>query len=67
VPAATSSPCEHTRDDRGVCTLCGDCAHDVILNGACLYCGATDIDPVARSPRQDLIPPDRLRRSRQKE
>jgi exodeoxyribonuclease V alpha subunit len=38
------------------------CTHDVILNGACLACGSTDIDPVARSPRPELISPDRLRR-----
>jgi len=57
-----SARCVHLRDDRGVCTLCGDCLHDIVLNGACLYCGSTDIDPVKRSPRPELIPADRLRR-----
>jgi hypothetical protein len=61
-PSPPAPPCDHTRDERGVCTKCGDCEHDVILNGACVYCGATDIDPVKRSPRPELIPPDRLRR-----
>jgi len=34
----------------------------VILNGACLACGSTEIDPVARSPRPELIAPERLHR-----
>jgi len=55
--------CDHRdRDAGGLCPACGDCTHEVILNGACLACGSTDIDPVARSPRQDLIPLDRLRK-----
>jgi hypothetical protein len=56
--------CAHPRrDDRAVCTACGHCLHDVVLNGACLYCGADDLDPVAMSPKPvTLIPPDRLRR-----
>jgi hypothetical protein len=58
--------CPHReRDDQGRCVACGDCLHEVVLNGACLYCGATDLDPVARSPRKDLLVPlDRLRRRR---
>jgi hypothetical protein len=48
--------CRHlTRDDRGICLACGHCLHDVILNGACVYCGSTDIDPKAVSPKPDLI------------
>jgi hypothetical protein len=59
-----TTACTHpVRDDRGVCTACGDCIHDVILNGACVYCGATDIDPKKVSPRTDpIVPADRLRR-----
>lgn len=57
------SACKHERrDDLGLCPDCGDCTHEVILNGACMACGTTEIDPVARSPRPELIPPDRLRR-----
>jgi hypothetical protein len=54
--------CAHAaRDDRGVCVACGDCVHDVVLNGACVYCGSTEIDPIARSPRPPtVIPPERL-------
>jgi len=60
-PTATP-PCPHLDRLEGVCTRCGDCRHDVILNGACLACGSTEIDPVARSPRPELIPLDRLTR-----
>lgn len=50
--------CMHPkRDDRGVCESCGDCLHDVILNGACVYCGSTSIDPRKASPKPlPLIP-----------
>jgi hypothetical protein len=34
--------------------------HEVILNRACFICGTTDLDPVALSPKQTLIPPSRL-------
>jgi len=56
------SPCEHQERDDGVCRRCGHCVHDIVLNGACLACGSTDIDPIIRSPRPELIPPDRLKR-----
>lgn len=37
------------------------CGHDVVLNGACFYCGTTDLDPIALSPKPAaLIPSDRL-------
>lgn len=41
------------------------CSHDVILNGACFYCGTTDLDPVAISPKpaDQIVPADRLRRA----
>jgi hypothetical protein len=56
--------CPHAERRDGVCVACGDCAHDVILNGACFYCGTTDLDPVALSPKKPppLIPADRLRK-----
>ncbi|MBK9033182.1 MAG: hypothetical protein IPL61_18240 [Myxococcales bacterium] len=57
--------CPHVdRDDDGRCRACGDCAHEVILNGACLACGSTDLDPVARSPRPELVPASALVRRR---
>jgi hypothetical protein len=45
----------------GVCTQCGDCAHDIVLNGACLACGTTALDPIAMSPKPPaVISPARL-------
>ena len=55
-----TTECPHTERRDGVCVACGDCAHDVILNGACLACGTTELDPIAQSPRPELIPPGRL-------
>lgn len=45
-----------------MCEACGHCAHEVILNKACFYCGTTDLDPVALSPRPPpaVIDPSRL-------
>lgn len=62
--ASSSASCAHPTRHDGVCTACGDCEHDVILNGACLACGRTDLDGRARSPRQDLLPPASLVRSK---
>jgi hypothetical protein len=63
-PGPGDPACPHAeRDDRGVCRACGHCVHDIVLNGACLHCGATDLDPVAMSPKPPaLIPVDRLTR-----
>jgi hypothetical protein len=49
----------------GVCAACGDCIHEIVLNGACLACGSTDIDRVARSPRPELVPAARLTRRKE--
>lgn len=60
-----SPPCPHVERIDGVCAACGDCLHDVVLNGACFYCGSTDLDPVAMSPKKlppELIPAARLTR-----
>jgi hypothetical protein len=57
--------CPHTERREGVCVVCGDCAHEIILNGACLACGTTELDPVALSPKKPgLIPPDQLLRKK---
>ncbi len=62
-PAAP--PCPHTERKEGVCTACGDCLHEVILNGACFLCGTTDLDPIALSPKKSgLIAPDQLVRKK---
>ena len=59
-------PCPHAHRTHGVCDACGHCEHDVILNGACFYCGTTDLDPVALSPKKPatLIAPDQLVRKK---
>jgi hypothetical protein len=56
--------CPHTERREGVCIACRHCSHEVILNGACFYCGTTELDPVALSPKKPpaLVAPDRLTR-----
>ncbi|HVK78623.1 MAG TPA: hypothetical protein VM734_35230 [Kofleriaceae bacterium] len=61
-PGPGRADCPHAERVEGVCLACGHCEHDIVLNGACLSCGTTEIDAVARSPRPELIPPDRLTR-----
>jgi hypothetical protein len=58
--------CHHTERREGVCTACGDCAHEVILNGACFLCGTTELDPIAMSPKRlpALIPAELLARKK---
>ena len=55
--------CAHTERRDGVCVACGHCLHEVILNGACYYCGTTDLDPVALSPKK-LVSAERLVRKK---
>ena len=58
-------PCPHTDRKEGVCVVCGHCVHEVILNGACFFCGTTDLDPVAMSPKKTgLIAPEQLVRKK---
>lgn len=66
-PAQTPSlPCLHPEREDGVCTTCGHCLHEIILNGACYFCGSTDIDAVAVSPKpvNSFVPAHRLVRKR---
>ena len=46
------SDCPHSERRDGICVACGDCLHELILNGACFYCGTTDLDPIALSPKK---------------
>ena len=59
--------CPHTERKDGVCPACGDCLHAVILNGACYYCGETDLAPRVEPPAsdRDIVPADRLKRPKQ--
>ena len=43
-----------------------ECEHDVVLNGACFYCGSTDLDGLALSPKPaaEFIPASRLVRGK---
>ncbi len=58
--------CKHTERRDGLCVACGDCLHELVLNGACYYCGTTDLDPIAMSPKKppSLVPPDQLVRKK---
>ena len=61
-----SESCAHAERHEGVCTACGHCLHEVILNGACFLCGTTDLDPIALSPKKPpaLIAPEQLTRKK---
>jgi hypothetical protein len=65
-PGYGDPTCPHTAREHGVCARCGHCEHDVVLNGACFYCGTTDLDPIAMSPKQPpaVIPPQHLVRKK---
>lgn len=57
--------CPHTERREGRCVECGDCLHEIILNGACFICGTTDLDPIALSPKKDgLVPAEQLVRKK---
>jgi hypothetical protein len=65
-PAGHGDPtCPHARRDAGICVRCGHCDHELILNGACYFCGTTELDPIALSPKKPaVISPDRLVRKK---
>ena len=64
-PGFGDPTCTHPAREIGVCTTCGHCEHEVILNGACFLCGTTDLDPVAMSPKKPaVIPPAMLVRKK---
>jgi len=65
-PGPGDPACAHRDRVEGVCTACGHCEHEVVLNGACFLCGTTDLDPVAMSPKKPaaLIPPEQLTRKK---
>jgi hypothetical protein len=55
--------CPHTEREAGVCVRCGHCEHELILNGACYFCGTTELDPIALSPKKPapaVIPASQL-------
>ena len=56
--------CPHPRVSEGRCLVCNACTHDVVLNGAWYFCGATDIEVTVVPAETPLVPADRLRRRR---
>jgi len=57
--------CAHVAREAGVCVGCGHCEHAVILNGACYFCGTTELDPIAMSPKPpSVIRPEQLVRKK---
>ena len=57
--------CAHPERREGRCVACGDCLHEIVLNGACFICGTTELDPIAMSPKKDgLVPADKLVRKK---
>jgi hypothetical protein len=64
-PGFGDPTCPHRERHEGVCTRCGHCLHEVILNAACFLCGTTDLDPIALSPKKPVvIPPSALVRKK---
>jgi hypothetical protein len=66
-PAGPGDPsCAHLEREAGVCLRCGHCEHALILNAACYFCGTTDLDPIAMSPKKPpaVIPPAQLVRKK---
>lgn len=52
--------CPHLEVEESRCVACGACVHDVVLNGACYHCGATDIEVTVKPAAEAIIAPDRL-------
>jgi hypothetical protein len=64
-PGKGDPTCPHLHRDLGICRRCGHCDHELILNSACYFCGTTDLDPIALSPKPpSVIPPDHLVRKK---
>ena len=53
--------CPHHERVEGVCTTCGHCLHEVILNGACFLCGTTELEVRKKTT---LIEPESLIRKK---
>jgi hypothetical protein len=48
--------CTHPERSEGKCPTCGLCEHDLVLNGACYYCGDTDLKVTIKPPQDNLVP-----------
>ena len=47
--------CTHAERDEGKCPRCGRCEHELVLNGACYYCGETDLQLTIKPAASDLV------------
>lgn len=56
-PGHGDPTCAHAVRDTGICVRCGHCDHELILNGACYFCGTTELDPIALSPKKPAVIP----------
>jgi len=64
-PGHGDPTCPHSVRVTGICDRCGHCDHELILNGACYFCGTTELDQIALSPRKPaVISPDQLVRKK---
>jgi hypothetical protein len=64
-PGHGDPTCPHSVRETGICVRCGHCDHELILNGACYFCGTTELDPIALSPKKpSVIPADQLVRKK---
>ncbi len=57
-----ASMCPHGRPTTESCSDCESCDHDVVLNGACFYCGREDLELDIK--KDNLIPVSDLTRPR---
>lgn len=64
--ATVSEPCTHS-DAPGPCPHCGHCGHEMILNGACFYCGEANPEVTNKPKDNDLVPVSQLTRGRDKD
>jgi hypothetical protein len=64
-PAAA---CNHPRlAVGGACAICGGCPHEIVLNGACYACGATDVTFDPKSAEGEVVPATRLAKPRRRD
>lgn len=56
-PGPGDPSCPHVEREAGVCVRCGHCDHELVLNGACYFCGTAELDPIAMSPKPPAVIP----------
>ena len=55
--------CRHFEVVDSVCAACGACLHEIVLNGACYYCGAEGVVVTNKpEPADPVVPLARLRK-----